>query len=655
MDHAHARANPYIHCCTLVNGKKLHLYNKKIDRRKHKEILKTVLGDKYDDDFFDRNFDWTQKENCCNVIAFTLYFIEPTQEILNKFVLSIERSIKNISEILPDWVIRLYFGSSVFTYRGGTDHQIPLVHRRAFETIFSNSQVEVYRFEDDGPQLEALNIPIEHTRTTRFLSLIDPDVAFFFSHESDGCSNLLLHNLRAWSESTGMLFYLPECIKVNQVPSHITELPLFSSYSSWLYVFKSILRRYYFHNHHNIYDLLAGGFGTIIKLTGEFYTRTIAELNESVDDFGKIQETYKNMYARQKASPSPPITFQMFIDSVEQYLIPPEIRGDERTSVIQKLRLGGGRLIPIHESDHVSDKDFEEDRYGFPTTDNVLIADNDGTPIDAVLYNFRSFLYKLTSETFNASVKHNLIMGFDEMLLLDLFKRFISIKLVDETINNRGKITMAGYAGQITEIKQIIIANGDDKSCLVPININKDLLERIQNGLLRGDSQAVNELIDLVYTQTDHSLIPRLILQEGKIIQLKPGFESITYSRYNPDKYLYIYVLIDTILKYIKRSHRAINVWVRIRNQDNTYTYFNLITLLNIPFSPILGPLYDLPIDHGFVGSKRVLEGRSNGGSKRHTITSLRTKRTNRRKKRSYRSKKKSYKKHNKKTYKYKK
>ena len=661
MAHAPARANPYTDCCNLVNGKKQHLYNKKIDRSNHKERLRTVLGDKYDDAFFANNFDWTQKKNCCNVIAFTLYFIEPTPEISNKFLLSIDRSIKNISKILPDWVIRVYFGSSVFKYLEGTDpkatdDQIPL-DRRAFEAIYINPQVELYRF-DDGP--DELNIPIEHTRTTRFLSLIDPDVAFFFSHESDGCSNLLLHNLRAWSESPNMLFYLPEYIEVNQIPTFI-DLPLFSSYSSWLYVFKSILRRYYFHNHHNIYDLLAGGFGTIIKLTGEFYTRTIAELNKSVDDFGKIQKEYEKMYKRQVAAKpsSPPITFRSFIDNVEQYLIPSEITDkEERKKIIPTLRLGeDSRLIPIRDDD--DDEAYRKDHYEVPNTHTTIMADYCGTPI-YLSYNFRSFLYKLTTtECFNKSVKQNLIMGFDEMLLLDLFKRFISIKFVNETIDNRGNVRMTGYVGQINGIKQIIMANGDDKSCVALISITKDLIERIQMGLSRGDFDAINELIDLLYELPELGLEKILIPQTDKGIPLEPGFESITYSRwYNPHNYLYIYVLIDNILKYIKRSHPAINVKVRIVNKANFYIDFNLIALLNIPFSTILGPLYDLPIAHGISTKKRKPnESRLSlfGGSKRHTITSLRTKRANRRKKRSYRSKNKSYKKHNKKTYKYKK
>jgi hypothetical protein len=102
--------NPYTQCCTLVNDKKKDLYNKTINRSIHKEALKRALGDKYDEVFFS-NFEWGEMTECCNVIAFTLYFKQPiTSEISNKFLLSIERSIKNISILLPDWVIRLYIG-----------------------------------------------------------------------------------------------------------------------------------------------------------------------------------------------------------------------------------------------------------------------------------------------------------------------------------------------------------------------------------------------------------------------------------------------------------------------------------------------------------------------------------------------------------------
>jgi hypothetical protein len=658
MDRAFTSMNPYTECCTLVNEKKKDLYNKTINRSRHKEALIRALGDKYDEDFFS-NFEWGEMTKCCNVIAFTLYFKQPiTSEISNKFLLSIERSIKNISEILPDWVIRLYFGSSVFTYldskwlegtkkvdgtkkqRVEDDEPIRLGHR-AFETICSNPQVELYQF-DDGSELK---IPIEHTRTTRFLPLVDPEVAFFFSHEADGCSILLLHNLRKWSESSN-IFYLPEYIEVNQLSPPSGFLQLFSSYSSWLYVFKSILRRSYFLNHQNIYDLLAGGFGTSLKPTIDFYTRIVDELNVSLDNFGKIREIYKEMATKQSVKGTPPIKFQAFIDKVEGLLIPPEIMGEEREQMKIKLRLGGGRLIPIPDVDTVSDEDYKKDHYEFPTTHTTITAIISGDP-RPVLFNFRSFLHKLTNLEFNRSVTENLIMGFDEMLLLDLFKRLISIKLIDETIDDRGNITMVGYAPQISQIKQLIMANADDRSCSVVIHIDIDLIERIRTGLLQGDSKAVNELIDLLCKLPDLGLVKLLIPPERKINPLKIGFESIIYSRwYNPHNYLYIYVLIDNILKYINRSHPAINVWVRIINKDNSYTDFNLITLLNIPFSQILGTLYELPLQIAPADAPA-------GGSKRHTITFLRTKRTNRRKKRSYRSRKKSYKKHNKRTYKY--
>ena len=67
MSHASASANPYTDYCTLVNGKKAHLYNKTIDRSEHKQILKNVLGDEYDEAFFNGNFDYI-KSLCVSVI-----------------------------------------------------------------------------------------------------------------------------------------------------------------------------------------------------------------------------------------------------------------------------------------------------------------------------------------------------------------------------------------------------------------------------------------------------------------------------------------------------------------------------------------------------------------------------------------------------------
>jgi hypothetical protein len=645
----------------LVTQEQTHLYNQRIDGRTHRVTIERALDADFDPKFFDNEFDWSVREKCCNVISFMLYFIEPTDEIALKYLLSIERSLKIITKKLPGWVVRVYFGSSVVGYidlikevllQPGEMH-VESKKRiiTAYQYIYSHPQVEVYIFDDDERRT---GIPIAHNRIIRFTPLIDPRVACFYSSEADGCfTHLNCHNLQQFYESPEHLFYLPEYIKVNQFEQNRSgNVELFSSYSTWLYVYKSIMYRYYFYNHKNVYDLLAGGFCTKLKPKAQFYIRSIEDLRLSLQKFDHIRGTYTLLVQQ-----TPQIKFQDFIGKIETDLIPESITGKEREKIKREFRCGKGKLTRVRDDE----EDFEY--YTEPnafTTIEIFRKDNPACISDA-LFTLKTFLHRLhdVSSSFDSEITEQLKIGFDEMLLLQLFRRFISINLEGIPISPRGVINPDRCTSKINRIKKLIIAP-DDPAYQFIVELPLPQLKRITDGIVQGPDEFQEALTHLMTL-----LPPAIILPPQSLDAALVAFIKTSYDRFD---YLYIYVLIDVILQFLDPTSPAINVWVHISGLPTEIDdiWFNVHKLLNFPVNPILEPLYELFQITPVVPVPRppVSESFSVGGSKRHhnKNTSFIKKMTNRRcRMRLYRSRKKSqqrkksYRKHNKQTYKYKK
>jgi hypothetical protein len=641
---------PYIDV-RLVTQEQTHLYNQSIDGSAHRKTIQTTLHDNKDDIFFDDEFDWSVRKNCCSVISFVLYFIEPTDEIALKYLLSVERSLKIITKKLPGWVIRVYFGSSVFGYidlikevllQPGEMH-VESKKRiiTAYQYIYSHPQVEVYIFDDDE---QRTGIPIAHTRIIRFTPLIDPRVACFYSSEADGCfTHLNCHNLQQFYESPH-LFYLPEYIKVNQFEKNRSgNVELFSSYSSWLYIYKSIMYRYYFYNHKNVYDLLAGGFCTKLKPKAAFYTRSIEELKLSLQKFDHIRKTYKELVPQ-----TPQIKFQDFIGKIETDLIPDSITGEEREKIKREFRCGRGNLTKVEYEDPT----YDDENHAAPdafTKIEVFSKDNPGCISDA-LFTLKTFLHQLhVSRDFDSEITMALRLGFDEMLLLQLFKRFISINLTGIPLSQRGVIiNLERSTPKINRIKTLIIAP-DDPAYRFIVEIPLPQLRIITDSIEQGPAKFQEALRYLI------TLLPLTIILPSQLLIRPLDAELVAFIKTSYDKsdYLYIYVLIDVILQFLDPTSPAINVWVHISGlpEGFPHIWFNIHKLLNFPVNPILEPLYELFQITADVSVYRlsVKSELGKGGSKRQYNNK---KMTNRRRRRLHRSRKKSYRKHNK-TYKY--
>lgn len=152
---------------------------------------------------------------------------------------------------------------------------------KTFKQIIENSNVEVYTY-----LCQSFNnsIPIERTRTLRFLPMIDDDVNICVVREADGIvSNLDCHNIKIFSKSD-KIFYLPLVVPYyNNIT--LDDDVLFSSYSPWLQLYKVLFEQEYFSNHQNLYDLLAGTFSIKLKIKKDYYQTKILELQKKINNF----------------------------------------------------------------------------------------------------------------------------------------------------------------------------------------------------------------------------------------------------------------------------------------------------------------------------------------------------------------------------------
>ncbi len=382
--HSKVISNPLtneVNDCILLNTKKdkyyIHTYNPIpiIEKLKRLGIAEDIINSK---------FDITPRTNCCNAISITLYFKDcENYLILEKYLFSIYRTVKNVNKKLKNWIVRLYFDSSVHDCINKLENvrktdmiQIETIIK-IYKTIKYSSNVEIYTFSCKS--VANNTIPLEETRTFRFLTLIDPTVNISVIREADGyLNNLECHNIKMFEESD-KIFYLPidfigsENLKIifrerqkdrYYLTSNSTGDGL-SSYSKWLKLYKLLINFKYFKDNQNIYDLLAGLFSTKLKIKPEFYSDTIRDLREKMNK----------------------------VITCDEYSI--LFEGDKKEFNI-------GKVVYSRDNIHTLKKHIE-----LPIYDPV-----------------HSYSPELNPFIFN---KRMFSVGFDEILLLDIYKEVISI------------------------------------------------------------------------------------------------------------------------------------------------------------------------------------------------------------------------------------
>jgi hypothetical protein len=472
-------------------------------------------------------FDWSRRDDCCNVISMCLYIVNNDNvdillQSLRKYLLSIERSLKNIQVNLPLWVVRLYFGSSV----NAAIEKIKKIKRErpelddkiiaevdkiiaAYEFIISHAQVELYVIDE-----ESLTYGIEEIRTARFAPLYDKRVNVCIVREADGTvTNLDCHNIDFFLHSSRHLFYLPNYGKINCFKTYVNDFGvdehpyLFSGYSGWLVFYKSVLRRDFFASHQNVYDLLAGLFGTKLKLTSEFYANTF--------------ETLKN-----------------------------------KISELEPLELEPLELEPLPDSKDVL----------LPLIYSKIVIPDRGT--------FYLSYVDFISQFKNFDFTNMLNLGFDEILLLDLFKDIISVPV------------LAG-----SSVKDILLLDRKIYVSQIPItSVTHHKLQQIK-GLVIGD-----DILTIDFGKYDRrtsvgNVVTNLLEDTIDIPTVNKHKHIEKTSQFLFDIFNLLY-FIDGLLRNINRDKPAFDIQVNYTLSDRNDVYKSSI-LLNTPYDPKYDRFYD--------------------------------------------------------------
>jgi hypothetical protein len=468
-------------------------------------------------------FNWSRRHNCCNVISMCLYIVNNDNvdlllQSLRKYLLSIERSLKNIQVNLPLWVVRLYFGSSVKAniekiqsvkasiekiQRTQLDDKIIAEVDKiiaAYEFIISHAQVELYVIDE-----ESLTYGIEEIRTARFAPLYDNQVNVCIVREADGTvTNLDCHNIDFFLHSSRHLFYLPNYGKINCFKTYVNDFGvdehpyLFSGYSGWLVFYKSVLRRDFFASHQNVYDLLAGLFGTKLKLTSEFYANTFETLKNKISELEPLPDS-------------------------KDVLLP---------LIYSKI------VIPRRGTFYLSYVDF-------------------------------------ISQFKNLKFTAMLNLGFDEMLLLDLFKDIISVPLLADSLVEDSLLDRKIPVSQIS---------------ITPDSATHHKLQQIK-GLVIGDDILTIDFgkydrrtsVGNVVTNLLEDTIDIPTVNKHKHIQ---GTSQFPFDIFN------LLYFIDGLLRNINRDKPAFDIQVNYTLSDRNDVYKSSI-LLNTPYDPKYDRFYD--------------------------------------------------------------
>jgi hypothetical protein len=397
--------------CKLLNTKKESYYIHKYEPGLY---LKNLRDSGISDDYLSR-FDETPRDKCCNVISIVLYAPDCSDiGKLSNYLNSINRTVKNSLRNLKDWIVRLYLDESVHQCINNAIEYLKInltTNPTQRNTVDNQTCVNYFESIIKSPNVEIYTficedkVVLEKTRTYRYLTLIDPEVNISAIREADGYVNNLECHNLKMFQNSDKLFYVPP---LGVGPNLINETQpkiVFNSYSIWLQLYKNILDRGFFSTHQNIYDLLAGFFSFKLKIKPAFYYTTTTRLHRQIDEFKTL-------------SPN---------DIVNKYA--PE----DNSYPLSSMPIGIVQRMTI-----IMSKNLRE----------LLVGDG--------------------KTQFNRLVKF-FEQGFDEILLLDIFKELISFEFSPPTEETKWQFTL--NTSSIDRIKSLFMSYDS----ITPIIFNSNI------------------------------------------------------------------------------------------------------------------------------------------------------------------------------------
>jgi hypothetical protein len=263
--------------CVLITTKKTKYYTYTYNPSKIHKLLSETK-------FFptaEEVFDFTIRERCCNCISISLYDTSLSLETLVTYLTTIERSIKNIKQCLPDWVVRIYLDPSVLALiQANPDGKYANDIKDIIDNIYEADNVEIYTY--CCKDILNKTTDIIRARTFRFLPITEQDVNISITRQADGIVTCLdCHNINVFSKSDRIFFLTPS------IPTyaHLDDMKAnpYDSYSTWLTYYKLYIEHDYFSKNNNLYDILAGTLGIQLKVKRSHYDKQVIAVQQLIN------------------------------------------------------------------------------------------------------------------------------------------------------------------------------------------------------------------------------------------------------------------------------------------------------------------------------------------------------------------------------------
>jgi len=279
----------------------------------------------------DEIFDLERRENCCNVISIVLYSknihnSNKNMYNLNNYLYSMKKSLDNVANCLPDFIVRFYLDKSVFEtiYKTYSESNLSDLTKLYLEKSFTilkyiinhpKSEIFIYFCRD----IMNHTIELEKVRSFRLLPMTETDVNISISREADGfVSYMDCYNIKQFSKSDthkmGLFYqYEDDYTGANFLYEFFERKPNsneVSHYSKWLNLYEQVKSIYNFKQgninkdcgciENNIFDhikynsmkkkyekiqlldILAGLFGIKFKFKKTYFNSTIRKISDKM-------------------------------------------------------------------------------------------------------------------------------------------------------------------------------------------------------------------------------------------------------------------------------------------------------------------------------------------------------------------------------------
>jgi len=267
----------------------------------------------------DEMFDLERRENCCNVISIVLY----SKNIydLNNYLYSMKKSLDNVANCLPDFVVRFYLDKSVFetiykTYSNEPNTKEQVYLEKSFIMLkyiinHPKSEIFIYFCRD----IMNHTIALDKVRGFRLLPMTETDVNISISREADGfVSYMDCYNIKQFSKSDTHkmgFFYEFETNFLYKTLEFQPDLIKTRHYSKWLNLYEELKTIYDFkqgkinkececikdnnfdyikynsmkkkYDKIQLFDILAGLFGIKFKFKKTYFNLTIRKISDRMD------------------------------------------------------------------------------------------------------------------------------------------------------------------------------------------------------------------------------------------------------------------------------------------------------------------------------------------------------------------------------------